>query len=87
MKPTEFVQANTVFMSPPDMPGSCEEIKGYVGRLASGPFDGAMLAVVAWKPSEEEIEKIKQGQSIFLSFVGSLPPHYVGTSFEEVTGV
>ena len=85
MTPCDFPEANTTFTSPPDLEGSCRDIRAFHGQAQGGIFDGAPQVVVAWRPSDEELRRINEGQPIFLSVMGGLPPHYVGTSFEEVT--
>lgn len=71
------------FKSPPDLPGSCEDVRGFMGNVQGGIFDGTSQVVVAWQPTEEDIKKINTGQPIYLSVMGNLPPHYVCMSFEE----
>lgn len=48
-------------------------------------MDGAGVNVVAWKPTPEELELIKVGKPIFLTFVGGIPPHFPSMSFGEAT--
>lgn len=41
--------------------------------------------VVAWKPSQVDLERLSNGASVFLMVIGGLPPHIMGTDFKEVT--
>jgi len=86
MTPAEFPQANAVFGSPKDLEGSCREVRAYTCQVVGGIFDGSIMAVTAWKPSPKELRDLIEGGSVFLSVIGSLPPHYIGTRFEEVVG-
>jgi len=83
MIPTDFPESNMTFKSPPDMPGTCEDVRGYMGQVKGGPFDGAQHTVVAWQPTEEEIHRMANGEPIYLSVIGNLPPHYLCMSYEE----
>lgn len=83
MIPIDFPQTNTVLKSPPDLEGSCQEIRAYQGEVVGGIWDGSQVVVTAWKPSPEELEELNNGGSVFLHVMGGLPPHYVCTSFEE----
>lgn len=62
-------------------------IPSFVDKVVGGSLDGACITVVAWKPTPEEIEQIKNGANIYLSVVGGLPPHFIETSFKEATGL
>jgi len=86
MKPVKFPQANCTFKSPPDLEGSCQEIAAYQGQCSGGIFDGGMICVTAWTPSEEDLMMLKMGGAVFLTTMGGLPPHRLTTSFNEAKG-
>jgi hypothetical protein len=84
MTPVEFEQANKVFTPPQGLDSSqCSPINAFVGQAEGGSCDGILIVVTAWKPSEEEIDDLMNGQPVFLTFVGGLPPHTVSTQFER----
>lgn len=87
MIPSDFDESNMTFRSPEDLEGSCLEIKGYVGEVQGGIFDGSPQMIVAWMPTEEEFDLINEGCPIFLSVIGGLPPHRLCVSFEEAKKV
>jgi len=87
MNPLEqFPESNCVFKSPPDLEGSCQEIRAYQGQCTSGIFDGAMQCITAWRPSEHDMEMMRRGNPIYLTVMGGLPPHRLSTSFNEAKG-
>lgn len=84
MTPTTFPQANTVIKPPDDIPESqITPIAAFLGIMAGGCFDGAQMVTVAWQPSPEERERINQGASIFITFLGGVLAHSVSTEFPE----
>jgi hypothetical protein len=84
MNPREFPEANTIFGPPPDLEESqCMRVAGYLGKVQGGSLDGSTIVVVCWQPTMEEIEAIKSGKPIFLSFLGGLPPHLPTLDFQE----
>lgn len=86
MNPTHFPQSNINFVAPPDLEESqCATISGYRGIVTGGSLDDAAISVVAWTPTERELELLKAGKPIFITFVGEIPPHYPSMSFEEAT--
>lgn len=86
MNPIEFPQANVRYGPPPDLEESqCMTIPAYKGTVEGGSVDGCEQVVVAWKPTEHDVERIKNGELIFISMIGSLAPHFLTTSFEEAT--
>lgn len=58
-------------------------IHAYRGEVKVGSVDGSQLVVTAWKPTEEELKDLNDGGSVFLSFIGGLPPHFATTRFEQ----
>lgn len=88
MQPTKFDEMNIVF-GPPD--GYSEQhvrsVPAFSGQITIGPFEGTQIAITAWKPSPEELAELNRGAPVFISFIGGLPPHYVGTSFNQVLKV
>lgn len=84
MNPIEFPQVNAEFRPPPDLDESqCMTIHAYKGKVVGGSVDGAAIVVVAWQPTAEEIELIRQGRPIFLSMLGGLAPHFLSLDFEH----
>ena len=86
MTPTTFPQANTNFGPPPDMAESqVMTIPAFIGETKSGSCDGALLVIVAWKPTLAEIQAMIDGAPIFLSCLGGLPPHFLTVDFNQAT--
>lgn len=83
MQPINFPEANATFGPPKDMEGRCDNIKAFCGHVEGGSNDGQKIVVTAWKPNTAEMEQLKRGQPIFISFVGGLPPHFVTTTFNQ----
>ena len=88
MNPVAFQEANTTFGPPVGMDESqVAPIPAFVGVIAGGNLDGALLTVVAWKPTEEELKELNAGGSAFLSTINGLPPHYITTSFLDAVNI
>ncbi len=86
MNPITFPECNASFCAPSDLDESqVFTIGAYHGIVQGGSLDGCQQVVTAWLPTERELELLKQGKPIFLSFIGGLPPHYPSMSFEEAT--
>ncbi len=86
MNPTNFPEANAVFGTPKDLaPSQCRAIPAFRGTVDGGSVDGLVFVVVAWQPTPEEIEDIKNGKPVFISMVGGLAPHYLTTDFFAAT--
>lgn len=86
MTPTAFPEANTKFGPPPDMDEThVRTIPAFRGQIVGGAFDGSIIAIVAWKPSDEELKQLNAGKPIYLSTIGGLPAHYISMSFEEAS--
>lgn len=86
MNPTHFPQSNINYVAPADLEESqCATVAGYQGKVTGGSIDGSPISVVAWTPTPREVELIKEGKPIFITFVGGIPPHYPSMSFEEAT--
>lgn len=84
MKPVNFEQANIICGPPPGMEESqVMRVSAYRGEAEQGSVDGLELIVVAWRPDDEELERIKNGSPIFLTCMGGLLPHFLSTRFEE----
>lgn len=82
MTPTNFPQANKTFVHPPDLDETqCRSIPAFCGEVKEGNIDGAIVVVVAWKPSEDDLFNLNNGQPVFLSCIGGLPPHFLTTVF------
>ncbi len=88
MKPTDFPESNIVFGPPAGMDESqVFSTPAFAGKIHGGNLDGSSVSVVAWQPSPEEIEQIKNGAPIFLTVLGCLPPHFLSLSFKEARGL
>lgn len=88
MSPTQFPEANTTFGPSADLEESqCFRIPAYRGEVRNpkSSVDGALICVVAWMPTNEEIEALKSGVPVYLSCLGGLPPHFLTTNFEDAT--
>jgi hypothetical protein len=84
MSPTDFPECNARFGPPSEMAESqVMTISAYIGESKQGSVDGSRLAVTAWKPSAEEITDIINGNPVFLTCMGGLPPHFITTRFEQ----
>jgi hypothetical protein len=84
MHPVIINEANCNFTRPKDLEeAQCMEIRGFVGQIAGGSMDGENVVVVGWRPSEEDMERLKRGHPIYVSCIGGLPPHLLTTAFEE----
>ncbi len=82
MSPVKFPEANVMFGPPPDLEESqCLRIPAFAGTVQGGSVDGLQMVITAWLPSAEEIEQLRHGKPIYLSFIGGLPPHFVTTDF------
>lgn len=56
-------------VSPPGTPEEeCGDLAALVGHKEGGTFDGGPMLITFWKPSEEEIEALKEGAVIELVF-------------------
>lgn len=84
MKPIQFPEANYILHANPENENSVQSLPAFITHVGGGPFDGSLLTVVAWQPSPEDIEALQQGNAVFLSFLGQVPPHSVAVSFEEL---
>lgn len=84
MTPTNFPEANTTYGPPPDLEESqCMSIRAYKGTVVGGSVDGSDQVVVAWLPTDEDVDRIVAGEPIFISMLGGLAPHFLTTTFEE----
>lgn len=88
MTPTHFPEANAVYGPPADLDESqCMKIPAWDGQVKTGTCDGAKQVVVAWRPTDQEIEAMKNGQAIYVSFLGGPPPHFLTTSFDSAMNI
>lgn len=86
MNPIHFPEANRQFNPPPDLDESqCMAVPAYVGEVKQGSVDGVTIVVVAWQPNAQDIKRIIEGNPIYLSCVGGLPPHFLTTDFHSAT--
>jgi hypothetical protein len=88
MTPIEFSQANSAFKAPNDLDESqCFTIPAHQRIIVGGNLDGARQVIVAWKPTELDLERLNKGEPIFISMLGGLAPHFLTTTFEEALSV
>ena len=88
MIPIKFPQCNARYGPPADLEESqCFTIHAYQGEVTKGSVDGSRQVVVAWQPTEEELERLIHGASVYISMLGGLAPHFLCTSFEEAVNV
>jgi len=86
MTPTNFPESNSKFGPPPDLAESqCSTIPAYIGEIKQGSVDGVTIVVVAWQPSDLDLETLNKGCPIFLTVIGGLPPHFLTTNFKTAT--
>jgi hypothetical protein len=72
MLPTSFPEQNFAFNRPTDMTDEeCSSLPVWRGEDANG----LPVIISKWMPSEEDIEAINRGESIYLQIVGNgMPP-------------
>jgi hypothetical protein len=87
MTPVKFPECNIEFVPPQTLDESqCRSLRGYTGEIVGGSCDGLKQAVVAYQFSPEELELLRTNDGIiFLSCIGSLPPHYLSFTFHDAT--
>jgi hypothetical protein len=86
MTPVHFKECNVNFGAPAGLESSqVMTIPAFRGVIGSGSLDGIEVTVVAWRPTERELERLLAGDPIFISFIGGLPPHFPCVSFLEAT--
>lgn len=86
MTPAKFPEANTCYGPPNDMDESqVQTIHAFVGLIQGGNVDGAQVVVTAWKPNEEDLQRLQSGGLIYLEILGQiLPPHSIHTEVEFI---
>lgn len=85
MDPVEMPISNATYGPPAGYQESqVRTVSAYRGEIP-GPnsMEGDLFVVVAWKPSEEDLERLRQGGLIYMSMVGGLCPHFLTTNMEE----
>lgn len=88
MNPVEFPEANCTFGPPQGLTeNQVRPIKAYRGTVPTGSIEGLPMVVTAWKPNDQEKERILNGEPIYLTIIGTLPPHSLTTSFTEATNL
>lgn len=86
MQPINFPESNTIFGPPSELAETqCMSISAYCGPVVGGSCDGAQICVTAWKPTDQELEDLKLGKPIYLTFIGGIPPHYASLNFHDAT--
>lgn len=58
----------------------CYTLQVLAGQVSEGVFDGAAMFRSYWKPSEVELDIIKNGGYIELVLIGIFPPVIVGVT-------
>ena len=85
MTPYKFPQADTTFGPPEGMSeGQVATIHACVREIKDGGLDGTQAVVVAWMPSSDDLDRLKEGAPVYLMCVGGLVPHSVSTVFPFV---
>ena len=88
MNPATFREANCKFGPPSDLDVSqCQSIDAFSGTILGGNLDGSKAVVVAWKPTDDEIEQMRTGGLIYLTMIGGLSPHSLSTNFQVATSL
>lgn len=86
MIPVHFPQENTHYGPPEGIAESqCMTIPACQRMVDRGSLDGMRQVIVAWRPTQEELQRIIEVAPIFVSMIGGLMPHALCTSFEEAT--
>lgn len=84
MTPHAFKEANCTFGPPAEMTDTqVRPIRGYLGTVETGSVEGSQIVVVAYRPSEDEIQALLMGAPIFVSMMGGLAPHFLTTDFKS----
>lgn len=65
----------------------CARIPAYTGIIEGGSWDGQSITVVAWRPSLADLEAMSLGKPVYLTVLGSLPPHVMTTDFRHATSI
>lgn len=83
MKPVNFPQATADLGPPPGLAESqVQTVPSFMGIVQRGSLEGSPMVVTAWQPDQADLERLNQGQPVFLTFLGGLPPHMASTDFE-----
>jgi len=87
VKCVEFPQANHVFGPPPGMSeDQVQEAHVFVHDIEGGSCSGHPMIVVAWQPTLVDIERLREGELMYLTIIGEdLPAHFLSTSFKDAT--
>lgn len=84
--PVNFPESNCVFGPPSDLDESqVMRIHGYKGQVKGGSCDGCEMVIVAWKPTQVELDELNAGGCIYLECLGGLPPHLLATNFKQAS--
>ena len=84
MTPTDFPNSNARYGPPSDLEESqCQTIRAWQGIVPKGSCEGATLVVSAWQPSAAELARLNEGGPVFFSCLGTLPPHFLSTTFDD----
>jgi hypothetical protein len=88
MQPAHFDEITNLLLPPESLGESqCASIPSFQGVAKGGSCDGATVTVVAWKPSPAELAELAKGSSVFITFMGGVPPHFLTTSFKQATNI
>jgi hypothetical protein len=84
MQNVDFPESNTNMHAPAGMTeeqvGTC---RAYVGKLEEGNNAGMIQSITAWKPTEEDLDRLIGGGVVYFQCLGRLPPHFLTTDFKE----
>jgi len=77
MNPYQFPEADETISPADDLKAVCGAIPCKKSIITGGAFDGAIMVQVAYMPTAEELEKIQQGEAIYIQFIGGVPMHSI----------
>jgi hypothetical protein len=84
MKAIKFPQCNAILTAPPGKEGEVFDL--HVCQTDTGGENPQDVTVVAWLPNQLDLERMRQGEPIYVLMWGHrIPPHSVqtGNPFEE----
>lgn len=86
MTPVKFDQCNVRYGPPEGLAESqVRTIDAFRSEVQTGSMEGSQMTVVAYRPTQQEVEQLQEGGLIYITFMGGLPPHFPSTSFVQAT--
>lgn len=91
MKPVDFLQTNRIFRYG-NLFGNKKEVPVRRVMINGGPLDNRVLTTVAWEPDASDLELLKAGGPVYISFIENdgkekLPAHIVHCNFEDAVNL